>query len=73
LKQLLRLSRGIDCINSQLAVIATWLVLIACLVQRGQCRQPLSLQRKLEWLAGSAVGTCLPPWCCTARPTPAHE
>lgn len=35
MKQLLRLSRGIDRINSQFGVIATWLVLIACVVSAG--------------------------------------
>jgi TRAP-type mannitol/chloroaromatic compound transport system permease small subunit len=35
LRGLLRLSRVIDWINAQFAVIATWLVLIACLVSAG--------------------------------------
>jgi TRAP-type mannitol/chloroaromatic compound transport system permease small subunit len=35
LKGLLRFSRGIDWVNSQFGVIATWLVLIACLVSAG--------------------------------------
>jgi TRAP-type mannitol/chloroaromatic compound transport system permease small subunit len=35
LRLLLRLSRGIDWINSQFGVFATWLVLIACLVSAG--------------------------------------
>jgi len=35
LKGLLRLSRGIDWVNGRFGVIATWLVLIACLVSAG--------------------------------------
>jgi TRAP-type mannitol/chloroaromatic compound transport system permease small subunit len=35
LKRLLRLSRGIDWMNAQFGIIATWLVLIACLVSAG--------------------------------------
>jgi TRAP-type mannitol/chloroaromatic compound transport system permease small subunit len=35
LKGLLRLSRGIDWMNTQFGIIATWLVLIACLVSAG--------------------------------------
>ncbi len=35
MKGLLKLSRGIDWMNGQIAVIATWLVLIACLVSAG--------------------------------------
>jgi TRAP-type mannitol/chloroaromatic compound transport system permease small subunit len=35
LKELLKLSRGIDWINWRFGVIATWLVLIACLVSAG--------------------------------------
>ncbi len=35
LKGLLRLSRGIDWMNGQFGVFATWLVLIACLVSAG--------------------------------------
>src|SRR5215470_13466629 len=32
---LLRLSRGIDCVNGQFAVVANWLVLLACLISAG--------------------------------------
>ena len=32
MRLLLRLSRGIDWINGQFGTIATWLVLIACLI-----------------------------------------
>ena len=35
MKGLLRLSRGIDWINTQFGIFATWLVLIACLVSAG--------------------------------------
>ena len=35
LKGLLKLSRGIDWINGQFGTVATWLVLIACLVSAG--------------------------------------
>ena len=35
MRLLLRLSRGIDWINGQFGTIATWLVLIACLVSAG--------------------------------------
>ena len=35
LKGLLRLSRGIDWMNAQFGIIATWLVLIVCLVSAG--------------------------------------
>lgn len=35
LRGLLRLSRAIDWVNTQFAVIATWLVLIACVVSAG--------------------------------------
>ncbi len=35
LRELLKLSRGIDWINGRFGVIATWLVLIACLVSAG--------------------------------------
>jgi TRAP-type mannitol/chloroaromatic compound transport system permease small subunit len=35
LRELLKLSRGIDWMNSRFGVIATWLVLIACLVSAG--------------------------------------
>ena len=35
MRLLLRLSRGIDWINGQFGIIATWLVLIACLVSAG--------------------------------------
>jgi TRAP-type mannitol/chloroaromatic compound transport system permease small subunit len=35
LKRLLRLSCGIDWMNAQFGIIATWLVLIACLVSAG--------------------------------------
>ena len=35
MRGLLRLSRGIDWINAQFGIIATWLVLIACLVSAG--------------------------------------
>jgi TRAP-type mannitol/chloroaromatic compound transport system permease small subunit len=35
LRELLKLSRGIDWMNGRFGVIATWLVLIACLVSAG--------------------------------------
>ena len=35
---LLRLSRAIDWVNKQIAVIANWLVLLACLISAGRSR-----------------------------------
>ena len=41
--------------NTQIAVIANWLVLLACLISAGNACEPLSDQRELERLAGNPM------------------
>jgi TRAP-type mannitol/chloroaromatic compound transport system permease small subunit len=51
LKGLLRLSRGIDWMNAQFGIIATWLVLIACLVSAGNAASRyLFIESSNGWL-----------------------
>ena len=64
---LLRLSRAIDWVNAQFAVLANWLVLLACLISAGNAAAAIC-SAKARTAGWRSSGTCSPAWCCSARP-----